>query len=165
MYLCSLCIIKVGNLGWNLSVDQPQNFYVFFFFVLGIENLPYELQRNFTLMRELDQRTQGWGVFLIFSCIYYDQKSLTWKITLTGIMFRPANSEFRWRLSRFCHLFTESLLYFAVALLIHDTDLCTSKAELLGPILSYPNSLPHWFFFPVLCQETWNAEFMVSFWF
>ena len=24
----------------------------------GIENLPYELQRNFTLMRELDQRTQ-----------------------------------------------------------------------------------------------------------
>ena len=26
---------------------------------LGIENLPFELQRNFTLMRELDQRTQG----------------------------------------------------------------------------------------------------------
>ena len=29
---------------------------------LGIENLPFELQRNFTLMRELDQRTQGTAV-------------------------------------------------------------------------------------------------------
>eukprot|EP00057_Strongylocentrotus_purpuratus_P023308 XP_011677782.1 PREDICTED: inhibitor of growth protein 4-like [Strongylocentrotus purpuratus] len=25
----------------------------------SIENLPFELQRNFTLMRDLDQRTQG----------------------------------------------------------------------------------------------------------
>lgn len=28
-------------------------------FVSGIENLPCELQRNFQLMRELDQRTEG----------------------------------------------------------------------------------------------------------
>lgn len=27
--------------------------------VAGIENLPCELQRNFQLMRELDQRTEG----------------------------------------------------------------------------------------------------------
>lgn len=26
---------------------------------LGIENLPFELQRNFNLMRDLDQRTEG----------------------------------------------------------------------------------------------------------
>lgn len=26
---------------------------------LGIENLPCELQRNFTLMRDLDNRTEG----------------------------------------------------------------------------------------------------------
>jgi hypothetical protein len=26
---------------------------------LGIENLPQELRRNFALMRELDQRTEG----------------------------------------------------------------------------------------------------------
>lgn len=25
----------------------------------GIENLPFELQRNFNLMRDLDQRTEG----------------------------------------------------------------------------------------------------------
>lgn len=28
-------------------------------FFLGIENLPFELQRNFQLMRDLDQRTEG----------------------------------------------------------------------------------------------------------
>lgn len=28
-------------------------------FPLGIENLPQELRRNFALMRELDQRTEG----------------------------------------------------------------------------------------------------------
>lgn len=33
--------------------------YCALFYHLGIENLPFELQRNFTLMRELDQRTQG----------------------------------------------------------------------------------------------------------
>lgn len=27
---------------------------------VGIENLPQELRRNFALMRELDQRTEGW---------------------------------------------------------------------------------------------------------
>lgn len=27
--------------------------------LLGIENLPFELQRNFQLMRDLDQRTEG----------------------------------------------------------------------------------------------------------
>lgn len=26
---------------------------------VGIENLPFELQRNFNLMRDLDQRTEG----------------------------------------------------------------------------------------------------------
>ena len=30
-----------------------------FFFSLGIENVPFELQRNFQLMRDLDQRTEG----------------------------------------------------------------------------------------------------------
>lgn len=29
------------------------------FISLGIENLPCELQRNFTLMRDLDNRTEG----------------------------------------------------------------------------------------------------------
>lgn len=29
------------------------------FLSLGIENLPFELQRNFQLMRDLDQRTEG----------------------------------------------------------------------------------------------------------
>lgn len=28
-------------------------------FSVGIENLPFELQRNFQLMRDLDQRTEG----------------------------------------------------------------------------------------------------------
>lgn len=28
-------------------------------FLPGIENLPFELQRNFQLMRDLDQRTEG----------------------------------------------------------------------------------------------------------
>lgn len=28
-------------------------------FPAGIENLPFELQRNFQLMRDLDQRTEG----------------------------------------------------------------------------------------------------------
>lgn len=31
----------------------------FCFCISGIENLPCELQRNFQLMRELDQRTEG----------------------------------------------------------------------------------------------------------
>lgn len=35
----------------------------------GIENLPYELQRNFTLMRELDQRTQGWCTIDLAVCL------------------------------------------------------------------------------------------------
>ena len=31
----------------------------FLLFSPGIENLPFELQRNFQLMRDLDQRTEG----------------------------------------------------------------------------------------------------------
>lgn len=29
------------------------------FYIIGLETLPTELQRNFNLMRDLDQRTQG----------------------------------------------------------------------------------------------------------
>lgn len=36
----------------GLFVVSPSN-------IPGIENLPFELQRNFNLMRDLDQRTEG----------------------------------------------------------------------------------------------------------
>lgn len=38
---------------------QHINLWMCFFMTLGIENLPCELQRNFTLMRELDNRAEG----------------------------------------------------------------------------------------------------------
>lgn len=38
---------------------QERDFSVYPPFPAGIENLPFELQRNFQLMRDLDQRTEG----------------------------------------------------------------------------------------------------------
>lgn len=40
----------------------------------GIENLPFELQRNFNLMRDLDQRTEGENNELCRSCGWCVQK-------------------------------------------------------------------------------------------
>lgn len=38
---------------------QVPDFSMYPPFPAGIENLPFELQRNFQLMRDLDQRTEG----------------------------------------------------------------------------------------------------------
>lgn len=38
----------------------PKLIFLFIcFYIIGLETLPTELQRNFNLMRDLDQRTQG----------------------------------------------------------------------------------------------------------
>lgn len=49
--------MQTAKKGWEagLALLEAQDSM----FVSGIENLPCELQRNFQLMRELDQRTEG----------------------------------------------------------------------------------------------------------
>lgn len=44
-------------LPWHCG--QEPDFSMYPPFPAGIENLPFELQRNFQLMRDLDQRTEG----------------------------------------------------------------------------------------------------------
>lgn len=43
---------------FNKKLQQNSKSHVYFYFV-GLEHLPIELQRNFTLMRDLDARAQG----------------------------------------------------------------------------------------------------------
>lgn len=44
-------------LPWHHGQEPDLSMYPSF--PAGIENLPFELQRNFQLMRDLDQRTEG----------------------------------------------------------------------------------------------------------
>ena len=56
---CVCCDQLALSLPWHCG--QEPDFSVCPPFPTGIENLPFELQRNFQLMRDLDQRTEGEG--------------------------------------------------------------------------------------------------------
>lgn len=53
------CVCVIGYLCSCLGKEQGSDFSMYSPFSAGIENLPFELQRNFQLMRDLDQRTEG----------------------------------------------------------------------------------------------------------
>lgn len=57
MHQGSVCYQLALFLPWHRG--QEPDFSVYSPFSAGIENLPFELQRNFQLMRDLDQRTEG----------------------------------------------------------------------------------------------------------
>ena len=58
LYLENFLESKPGSLLSFVVLPSPF-LLVLFLFAPDIENLPTELQRNFTLMRSLDQRAQG----------------------------------------------------------------------------------------------------------
>ena len=54
-----------------------------FFKHLGIESLPYDLQRNFSLQRDLDQRAHGkwfWVILRLFQIVVYLQIFYFWPL-------------------------------------------------------------------------------------
>ncbi len=55
------------------------------FLFTGLESLPTELQRNFTLMRDLDTRSQGDDILVINKCFEYKFESLLYCFGCIGI--------------------------------------------------------------------------------